>query len=315
MIPVSIIVPVYKAEAYLEKCFTSIEKQTFTDFEVVVIDDGSPDHSGAICDVWGRKDKRFRVYHQENKGIGEIRQIGITLARGEYIVWVDADDWIREDLVEKVIHTARQEEADIVVFGASCVEEKGKERSLVWQNQSAKEWRRATILGKQALLWNFSVRRELWEEERVPDAVSRAGEDGYLSIQLFQKARKIYAIPDVLYFHLIDSPDSVSHTMNAAKYFCNFWLWQYRMNICRTNYPRDFAFCAARVLSAGVKAFSLSLLQNDLTEQERSFIIERLRDLQNKTIKGRYRDKFLKWCILHGYLEICRYYARQKVHR
>lgn len=89
---ISIIVPVYKAEAYLHRCVDSLLAQTFTDFEVLLIDDGSPDRSGEICDAYAKKDARVRVFHQPNGGVSVARQRGVENAKGEWITFVDADD-------------------------------------------------------------------------------------------------------------------------------------------------------------------------------------------------------------------------------
>ena len=95
---ISVIVPVYKAEAYLHRCVDSILAQTFQDFEVLLIDDGSPDRSGEICDEYARKDKRVRVFHKENGGVSSARNMGLDNARGEYVCFVDSDDWLDEEM-------------------------------------------------------------------------------------------------------------------------------------------------------------------------------------------------------------------------
>ena len=91
---ISVIVPVYKAEAYLHRCVDSLLAQTFQDFEILLIDDGSPDRSGEICDEYARRDKRVRVFHKENAGVSSARNLGLDNARGEWICFVDSDDWV-----------------------------------------------------------------------------------------------------------------------------------------------------------------------------------------------------------------------------
>lgn len=94
---ISIIVPVYKVEQFLPRCIDSILNQTFTDFELLLIDDGSPDNSGAICDEYALKDKRIRVFHKENGGVSSARNLGLDNAQGEWITFIDADDWVKEN--------------------------------------------------------------------------------------------------------------------------------------------------------------------------------------------------------------------------
>lgn len=99
----SIIVPVYKVENYLSKCVDSILAQTFTDYELILIDDGSPDRCGEICDEYASKDNRIRVIHQENKGVSAARNAGLDIAAGTYIGFVDSDDWIEPEMYEKMM--------------------------------------------------------------------------------------------------------------------------------------------------------------------------------------------------------------------
>ena len=94
---ISIITPVYNAEKYLRCCIDSIIAQTFTDFELLLIDDGSKDKSGAICDEYAAKDARIRVFHKENGGVSSARNLGLDNAKGEWITFIDSDDWVKQD--------------------------------------------------------------------------------------------------------------------------------------------------------------------------------------------------------------------------
>ena len=114
-IKVSVIVPVYKSEVYLERCVDSLLAQTFRDFEILLIDDGSPDRSGEICDMYTRKDDRVRVFHQKNSGVSMARQKGLDEARGEYVIHADPDDWVEPDMLEQLYAKAKEENADMVI--------------------------------------------------------------------------------------------------------------------------------------------------------------------------------------------------------
>jgi len=119
---VSIIVPVYKAEAYLEDCLDSILAQTFENYEVILVDDGSPDKSGAICDYYALKDHRFRVIHKNNGGASTARQAGLKASTGKYVGWVDADDRITPDMYQVLYSLSVQYDADIVECHAITVQ-------------------------------------------------------------------------------------------------------------------------------------------------------------------------------------------------
>lgn len=112
---VSIIVPIYKAEEYLHRCVSSILAQTFADFELLLVDDGSPDKSGEICDEYAKKDSRVRVCHKENGGVSSARQCGLDYARGEYTIHADPDDWVDANMLEELYSKAREDDADVVL--------------------------------------------------------------------------------------------------------------------------------------------------------------------------------------------------------
>ncbi len=117
MCEISIIVPVYKVEKYLKKCVDSILAQTFSDFELILVDDGSPDNSGRICDDYAKKDARVRVVHKQNGGLSSARNAGIEVAKGKYLGFVDSDDYIAEDMYELLYKAIIKEEADLSICG------------------------------------------------------------------------------------------------------------------------------------------------------------------------------------------------------
>lgn len=112
---ISIIVPVYNVETYLDQCIHSVLNQTYSNWELLLINDGSTDSSGSMCDDYARRDGRIRVIHMKNRGVSEARNTGLTLSKGEYITFLDSDDGIREDFLETCLTTAIQHEVDIVI--------------------------------------------------------------------------------------------------------------------------------------------------------------------------------------------------------
>lgn len=112
---ISVIVPVYKAEKYLHRCVDSILAQTFTNFELILVDDGSPDGSGTLCDEYAQKDRRVKVLHKENGGVASARQCGIDNAKGEYTIHADPDDWVEPTMLEELYNKAIAENADMVI--------------------------------------------------------------------------------------------------------------------------------------------------------------------------------------------------------
>ena len=118
MIQVSIIIPIYNTGKYLHRCIKSILSQTLTGFELILVDDGSVDESGKICDEYARQDDRIKVIHKKNEGVSIARNTGINIAQGEYIGFIDSDDWIEPDMHEKLYHLALEKQCDIVMCDA-----------------------------------------------------------------------------------------------------------------------------------------------------------------------------------------------------
>lgn len=138
---ISIIVPVYKVEKYLRRCINSILKQTFSDFELILVDDGSLDNSGNICDEYAECDKRIQVIHKNNGGVSSARNIGIQIASGNFLAFVDSDDFIEADMYEKLHDISREYDADIVMCGINSCRTSGEivmkilQRDAVYHNE------------------------------------------------------------------------------------------------------------------------------------------------------------------------------------
>ena len=118
---ISVIVPVYKVEKYLHRCVDSILVQTYTNLEIILVDDGSPDRCGAICDEYAAKDSRIRVIHQENGGLSAARNAGLDVCSGEYIAFVDSDDWLDPEMYAVMMAQVREYGCDVVM--CDCVKE------------------------------------------------------------------------------------------------------------------------------------------------------------------------------------------------
>lgn len=127
---ISVVVPVYKTKLYLEKCINSILSQSFTDFEMILVDDGSPDYSGELCDTLSKKDERIKVVHKENGGLTSARIAGLEKANGEYIAFVDSDDYLHEDYLLNLFNAIKQQNAELAICGYYVV--KGESQTPVY---------------------------------------------------------------------------------------------------------------------------------------------------------------------------------------
>ncbi|MDR7073361.1 glycosyltransferase [Fictibacillus barbaricus] len=142
----SIVVPIYKVENYLENCINSILSQTYSDFELILVNDGSPDNCGEICEYYKRKDKRVKIIHKENGGVSSARNKGIEISKGEYIAFVDPDDTIEPNMYEVLLENALHLNADIVVCPIKTinVETSTYSTSSIWKNTNS-------VIGKKAI--------------------------------------------------------------------------------------------------------------------------------------------------------------------
>lgn len=212
---VSIIVPIYKVESYLPKCIDSILVQTYTDFELILVDDGSPDNCGIICDAYAEKDKRVRVIHQKNAGVSAARNAGIEAAKGEYISFIDGDDYVEKNFLEQALMQFTGT-VDLVCFGYRSVNETDSELGR-WVHKKEDfrldtEELRCDFVADQLLryrvsweVWNKVFRRNIILENgiRFADNHENFAEDQLFCVCYCLYAKCILCIPDVLYNYVI----------------------------------------------------------------------------------------------------------------
>ena len=222
---VSVIVPVYKAEKYLRKCVDSILAQTFRDFEVLLVDDGSPDKSGAICDEYARKDPRVRVFHKENGGVSSARQCGLDHARGEYTIQVDSDDWIESSCLSEMLEFAYRQKVDIVIASGIYMDKCSSVIHSYYPEWSCERiiqgfLRRELFVG----MVNKLIRREVYVQNNIAFPVGYDyGEDCYVLCCLLLHTNRV-AFIDRVYYHYCDNPTSLTTNRWAKKNFeSRFW--------------------------------------------------------------------------------------------
>lgn len=183
---VSIIVPVYNAEKYLCKCLDSISAQTFQDWECILVDDGSPDRCGEICDEYAAKNTRFKAFHKTNGGSVSARKYGVERAIGTFLFWVDADDWLRTDCLEKMVLKAQETKCDIVWCDVEIVLPDRTFSSHLNFSESSEEMLRKILEGKTpSWSWNKLVCANYYRSKLVHYAIGDDMlEDFYQSVQL-----------------------------------------------------------------------------------------------------------------------------------
>lgn len=203
---ISVIVPVYKVEAYLDKCVKSIMNQTYENLEIILVDDGSPDNCGSICDEYAKNDKRVRVIHKENGGLSSARNSGLDLCTGEYVSFVDSDDWIDSKLYENLMNEINKEEVDLLEFKSVKVFDNKEEKfedtyeyKTFIDNEALKSYYEDGRL--QISSWSKIYKKELFDNIRFPEG--RLAEDLYTTYRVLYKAKKVGFIDYTGYYYYI----------------------------------------------------------------------------------------------------------------
>lgn len=221
MIKVSIIIPVYNAEKHLKKCVQSVLGQTEKDIEVILIDDGSKDESLYICQLYEKQDKRVRVIHQENAGVSAARNKGITFAKGEYIGFVDSDDWIDIEMYESMLREAYRTDADVVMCDARTVYEDGKiQADTITQLSGNQILKKSDFTPALLLEMAGSACRCIYKNNRYNDKLQKQNtllfplgvkfsEDRIFNLYAFGQANKVAYMKEAFYNRYMNKKSAV----------------------------------------------------------------------------------------------------------
>ncbi len=206
---ISVIVPVYNVEKYLPRCIESILNQTFTDFELLLVDDGSPDCCGKICDEYATKDNRIRVFHKTNEGVSSARNVGLNKAKGKWISFIDSDDWVDENLLDSLFNSAVNNPSDLVISGYIRVSSKCK-KIMMYEKKTLKTNQISLDLIESEL--NKSVKfRMPWGRLFKKDIITSngiifnenlsLGEDFLFNLQYIMHISSVSIINETSYFY------------------------------------------------------------------------------------------------------------------
>ena len=207
---VSVIVAVFQAVKTLRRCLDSIKNQTMTEWECLLVDDGSSDGSGKMCDEYASADARFRVNHKQNEGVAIARQTGIDSAKGDYVIFADADDWVEPDWLEKLYGKISTDEADMAICDYERISSNHTEYWIGCPGSLDKdEYLRGLLAGHfWGALWNKLVKRDCYRlYVSIPPHMDY-WEDLYITCQLLTKEIKITYVPQMLYHYDIGVNDS-----------------------------------------------------------------------------------------------------------
>ena len=254
---ISVIIPIYKAEKYIEKCVRCLLKQTYDNLEVILVEDGSPDSSGMICDKLASEDKRIRVVHKENGGAATARNAGLDIMTGEYIAFVDADDYMEENYIETLYQLLIKHHAQVSICSFKTVDENGKpitidnlhdETENCGENRIGNLKKIETFTGNEIILqdlqghwehvapWGKLFEAKLYRDIRYPHWF--AHEDEPVFIQVFDRVNTVVMSDEKLYYY-VQHAGSLMNTAYSEKDRTTYLqMWRDRIAYYKDGEPR-----------------------------------------------------------------------------
>ena len=287
---ISIIVAIYNEEPHLRQFLNSIINQTYHQLEIIIVDDGSEDNSGIIADEFAQKDKRIVVIHQSHKGIAVARNEGIGIAKGDFIMFADADDTLEPTFCEKPLNIALEKKVQLVVFGYTKTNVRGKTRVIKTINPrtiTASEAIRTLITLEDVIhgfVWNKLYKRSLFDTVRFP--MKRNFSDQGVNYLLFDKAKQIYLYDEVLY-HYQRREGSLSFAQYRPYSIQNrFEIWLDRLAFIQKKYPELETYQLQQLVNESFLAFtytsSLPQFESFIREVECFLILNKKTILQTE---------------------------------
>lgn len=218
---VSVVVPIYKVEQFIEKCIKSIINQTYKSIEIILVDDGSPDNCGKICDEYATKDERIKVIHKENGGLSDARNAGINIANGTYITFIDSDDYVDEKFIEILLQIIKRSNAKISMCGIKKVYNNGRESEDIEIPDEK------ILTGKEMILrlgdypisnivaWNKLYNINLFEKIRYPKG--KIHEDEFTTYKLLYECKKVAITNEKLYYYMQNEGSITNQKFNKSR--------------------------------------------------------------------------------------------------
>lgn len=215
----SILVPVYNASEYISQCIESVLEQSYTNYEIILVDDGSTDSSGDICDKYAEQDSRIKVFHRNNHGLLLTRRFGIEKISGDYVLFLDSDDWLEPNMLEKLNGILEKNDVDLIIYRYQTVDGMIKKSSPVifdnyklFNSVNKKELYDSLVKEQLSTLWSKCVKSSVIDHDDYKEYRNiTLGEDMLQTIPLFDNAETVLSINDILYNYRLNN-SSMTHT-------------------------------------------------------------------------------------------------------
>lgn len=313
---VSVLVPAYNVEKYLKRALDSVLNQTYKDFEIILIDDGSTDSTPQICDEYGRRYDFVHAYHQKNIGLSKTRERLIEKSTGKYIIWLDSDDYLDPTLLEKAVKAFEKVDVDIVVWGHIGLTVAGETKANQIEELGVKKWRQLVVWGIHPPVWQYASKRELWENiEKFPDDVDLT-DDVWLSPQIFLKTEKIVSLGECLYYYDWRNGESITHS-TTGKDLCRTALAYYRiLKMGLNKYPDIVPPSLHKTRWLLANSYCFNLVHPTMTKYQIDLVKLALRDLNEIFPTSKTKKIYLiQFCVLHGFDFICRLHGKNRIRK
>lgn len=277
---ISVIVPVYKVESYLDRCVASIVNQTYSNLEIILVDDGSPDNCGVMCDAWAAKDPRIKVIHKENGGLSDARNAGMAIATGKYIAFVDSDDYLAPEMSRQLFEHMVADKSDIATCGVEMVFEDGSPSRMLTKSgccalNTAEAM--ASVIAEDWLkqpVWCKLYKTELIRDILFP--VGKYHEDVFWTYRAVAVAQKVSILDTPCYFYTQRS-GSIMGSGYSLKRLDAIEAKQHRLEFIKENFPVLKEKAQVDLLFSCLYQGQQALLH--LEEPERRQVVEMLKDI------------------------------------
>jgi glycosyltransferase involved in cell wall biosynthesis len=250
---VTIIVPIYNSEKYIKRCLDSVCAQSYTDLEIILVNDGSTDNSLNILQEYAESDNRIKVVNQENKGVAAARNTGLRNATGDFILYVDSDDWIEKNMVQRMLEL--MEDADIVFCSSDHadssekVEKEDSQNIEIW-NQKKQQSEFMKHKRMTGMLWNKLIRRTLTTGISFNEKTGY-GEDAEFLWKVLKRSKKMVVTNEILYHHVLED-SSISHLTFSDKKYSAILMWESIVAEVEKEYPQLLNLAKERLMCAAV---------------------------------------------------------------
>lgn len=282
----SVIVPIYKVEEYLDRCIRSLVDQTYNKLEIILVDDGSPDNCPKKCEEWGRKDSRIKVIHKQNGGLSDARNAGLEVAKGEYILFVDSDDWVSPEYVAglyQAVHSTDSDicECDIVKTDREIsIDDVEESTPVCYETEDALKLLIQDSVFHQ-YVWNKIYRTECLRG--IPFVKGKVNEDEFWTYQVFGRANKVAKIQKQLYFYF-QRNESIMGVKYSSKRLDALEAKTERQQYIEKNFPALSLIARTNLILSCFYSGQMIILHMDGSERDQA--LERARTYFEITAAG-----------------------------